>query len=237
MARDRHKPVDPSERVLDGIDLLSGLRPEVLRRLSAICSWRRFVPHQQIIDKQTESRDIFFVVKGRVRIVNYSLAGREITLDELPQGGFFGEMSAIDGLPRSARVISVAHSLIAALEHKHFVAILESNPQVTLKLMVHLVAMVRESNARIMDLSTLAANNRVQGELLRRAKDIVGNTASIRPIPIHGDIAARIGTARETVARVLNDLARQGIIERTKDALVIRDVERLRSMIDVVRGE
>lgn len=237
MVSDRHKPVDPSEKNLGGIDLLSGLKPEVLRRLSDACMWRRFIPHQQIIDKQTESRDIFFVVKGRVRIVNYSIGGREITLDELPQGTFFGEMSAIDGLPRSARVISVANSLIAALDHKQFVTVLEGNPQVTLKLMVHLVAMVRESNARIMDLSTLAANNRVQGELLRRAKEVDGNTATIRPIPIHGDIAARIGTARETVARVLNDLARQGIIERTKDALVIRDVERLRAMVDVVRGE
>jgi CRP/FNR family cyclic AMP-dependent transcriptional regulator len=234
---ERLKSVDPAERVLAGVELLTGLDGETLRRLSDACRWRRFLPHQQIIDKQNETRDIFFVVEGRVRIVNYSIGGRELTLDELPRGSFFGEMSAIDGLPRSARVIAVSTSLIAALDHKVFLTTLEGHPEISLKLMVHLVAMIRQSNARIMDLSTLAANNRIQAELLRRAKQSNGKRAEIKPIPIHGDIAARIGTARETVARVLNDLARQGIIERTRDTLIIHDVDRLRAMVDEVRGD
>jgi CRP/FNR family transcriptional regulator, cyclic AMP receptor protein len=234
---ERVRPVEPKDKVLSGVELLSGLDAAMLRRLSEACRWRRFLPHQQIIDKQNENRDIFFVIEGRVRVVNYSLGGRELTLDELPPGTFFGEMSAIDGLPRSARVISVAHTLIAALDHKAFIQTLEAHADIALKLMVHLIATIRQSNARIMDLSTLAANNRIQAELLRRAKTTKQNRAEIKPIPVHGDIAARIGTARETVARVLNDLARQGIIERTRDSLVIHDVEKLRSLVDEVRGD
>lgn len=234
---ERSRPVEPSEKNLGGIGLLGGLDARDLKRLADACRWRRFLPHQQIIDKQNDTRDIFFVVKGRVRVVNYSLGGREITLDELPAGGFFGEMAAIDGLPRSARVVSVAHSLIAGLDHGLFIQTLERHPKIALRLMAHLVGMIRQSNARIMDLSTLAANNRIQAELLRRAKELSRNKAEITPIPIHGDIAARIGTARETVARVLNDLARQGIIERTRESLIIHDVGRLKSMVEDVRGE
>jgi CRP/FNR family cyclic AMP-dependent transcriptional regulator len=234
---ERARPVEPSEKELGGVGLLAGLDPRELRRLAESCRWRRFLPHQQIIDKQHDTRDIFFVVKGRVRVVNYSLGGRELTLDELPEGSFFGEMSAIDGLPRSARVVAVVRSLVAGLDHALFIQTLERNPKIALRLMAHLVGMIRQSNARIMDLSTLAANNRIQAELLRRAKDLTRNKAEISPIPIHGDIAARIGTARETVARVLNDLARQGIIERTRESLIIHDVGRLKSMVEDVRGE
>ena len=63
------------------------------------------------------------------------------------------------------------------------------------------------------------------------------NTAMIRPIqPCSGDIAIRIGTTRETVARVLNDLARRGIVKRTKDALVVSDMARLHEMVEDVRS-
>ena len=62
------------------------------------------------------------------------------------------------------------------------------------------------------------------------------NEATISPIPLHGDIASRVSTTRETVARVMNDLARQGIVKRTKDSLVINDLERLKHMVEDVRG-
>ena len=90
-----------------------------------------------------------------------------------------------------------------------------------------------------MDLSTLAANNRVQADLLRLARNnMVGeNRAELKPIPVHGDIASRVSTTRETVARVLSDLSRQGMVERQKDRLVIDDVDCLEDMVEEVRGE
>ena len=105
--------------------------------------------------------------------------------------------------------------------------------------MTRLAQIVRSATDRIMDLSTLAANNRVHAELLRLARaGMKGeNKAVIRPIPVHGDIASRISTTRETVARVLNDLARQGVVTRTKDSLLVNDVERLGDLVEEVRGD
>ena len=59
----------------------------------------------------------------------------------------------------------------------------------------------------------------------------------IKPIPVHADIASRVSTTRETVARVLSDLAREGIVRRTKDSLVIANVDRLSHIVEQVRGE
>jgi CRP/FNR family cyclic AMP-dependent transcriptional regulator len=109
---------------------------------------------------------------------------------------------------------------------------------VALRVLRCLSYIVRKSTECIMDLSTLGANNRVHADLLRLAEagDKKENSALIKPIPIHGDIASRIGTTRETVARVLNDLARRGIVKRTKDALVISDMAPLHDMVEDVRG-
>ncbi len=55
-------------------------------------------------------------------------------------------------------------------------------------------------------------------------------------MPIHGDIASRVSTTRETVARVLSDLAREGVVARSGNTLIIRDVARLEQLVESVRG-
>ena len=229
----------PEPGTLSGITLLKDLSASERQRIEQICHWRRYSADEQIIDRQADSSDLCFVVEGRVRVVNYSASGREITLDEVSSGEYFGELAAIDGRPRSASVMALKATHIATLSREQFRALVDSHPKLGFQVMERLASMVRHSTERIMDLSTLAANNRVLAELLREARDNMkgDNEAKISPIPVHGDIASRVSTTRETVARVLGDLTRQGLVVRTKDSLVIRDVARVVRMVEDVRGE
>ncbi len=224
---------------LSGVGLLQGMPAVERRRLEQVCRWRRYGAHEQIVDRQGDSSDLCFVIEGRVRVVNYSASGREITLDDIGAGEYFGELAAIDGQPRSANVMTLTACTIASLPRPMFRELIENHPRLGFLVMERLASMVRHSTERIMDLSTLAANNRVQAELLREARtNMTGdNRAEISPIPVHGDIASRVSTTRETVARVLGDLARQGVVERTKDTLVVRDVAQLTQMVEDGRGE
>jgi len=226
-------------KVLGRIRVLRDIPPEELLVLEGVCRYKRFRSGEQIFDHQSRTREVFFVVTGKVRIVNYSLAGREITFDNIDAGGQFGELAAIDGKPRSAGAVALTESLIVSMSARHFLSTMEKYPATALRIMQHLAALLRASTARIMDLSTLGANNRVQADLVRlaRAKSGKGNAATLKPIPVHGDIASRVSTTRETVARVLNDLARQGIIERTKDALVVHDISQLEHLVEASQGE
>lgn len=231
--------VDADAGNLSGIRLLSDLSTAELDGLAKACGWRIYGAHEQIIDRQSDTRDVFFVVSGRVRVVNYSLSGREITLDDVDVGGHFGELAAIDGQPCSASVMALVESQLAVLPQERFLTLVERHPGVGLKVMRSLTSIVRISTERIMDLSTLAANNRVQAEMLRLAvaDPDDDNRAVIAPIPVHGDVASRVSTTRETVARVMNDLSRKGIVERQKEAMVILNVELLREMVEEVRGD
>lgn len=207
--------------------------------IEKLCAFNRYSSQEQIIDRDSESRDVFFVVEGRVRVVLYSLSGREVTLDDLESGNYFGQLAALDGHPRSASVMALESTLVATMRPTHFMNMLAEHPSIAMKVMLEFTRIIRASTDRIMDLSTLGANNRVHAELLRQAR-VVGtdeNVARITPIPVHSDIASRVSTTRETVARVLNDLARKKLVERQKNALVILDVDRLEDMVEEVRGE
>ena len=223
---------------LQGIELLSDLDGKDLDALEKSCRWKQYAANEQIIDRQSDTRDVIFVVRGKVRIVNFSLSGREITLDDLGEGSYFGELAAIDGELRSAGVMALTDTLVASLPPDLFIKTLGKHPALALKVMIHLAHVVRRATDRIMDLSTLAANNRIHADLLRQARANMkeDNTATISPIPVHGDIASRVSTTRETVARVMNELARQGIVKRTKDSLILFDVEGLQEIVEEVRG-
>ncbi len=229
----------PAGASLNAIPLLAGLSEHDRDRLSQACRWRRYAAQEQIIDRDAESTDIYFVVDGRVRIVIYSLSGREIAFNELSVGQYFGELAGIDRGPRSASVVALQPTMVAAMGAQLFMDTVCRNPQCAEQLLKHLAGMVRRATDRIMDLSTLGANNRVHAEVLRLARPSLqdDNTAKIKPIPIHSDIAARVSTARETVARVFGQLAHSGIVERRSDHLLVRDFHQLEEMVEEVRGD
>lgn len=224
---------------LANVDLLHALTPAERQAIERRCTWRHYAPDEQIIDRETDSSDVYFVASGNVRVVNFSLAGREVSFDDIPAGGYFGELAAIDGQPRSANIVSTTHTLTASLPAAAFRDVVLQHPPIAMALLKRLAAVIRQSTGRIMDLSSLGANNRVHAELLREARlaGISGNRAAIRPIPVHADLAARVSTTRETVARVLNDLARKRLVQREAGALVILDVRRLSSMVEEFSGE
>lgn len=224
---------------IDRIPLFDNVPKDRREAIAKQLRWRRFQPGEQIIDRQSDSNDVFFLVEGRVRVVIYSLAGREVTLDDLFVGGYFGELAAIDGEPRSATVMALQPSLVAMIGRDAFLNVIAVNPEVALGVMQRLASMVRHATNRIMDLSTLGANNRVHAEILRQGRLAHAETGewALRPAPVHSDIASRVSTTRETVARVLNDLARRDIVRRERDGLMILNLDELESMVEEVRGE
>lgn len=227
-----------SSESLANVEIFSDLSADEVAQLEKRCSWKRFGRQELIIDRQAESREVYFIVSGKVRVVNYSMSGREVTFDDLEAGSYFGELAALDSQPRSANVVAIEPTTVASLTHETFRELLHEHREVGARIMVHMAQIIRASTERIMDLSTLGANNRVYAELLRLAKPGIrdDNTATIQPIPIHGDIASRVSTTRETVARVLGDLSRTDLVKRDDDKLVILDVERLEDMIEQFRG-
>jgi CRP-like cAMP-binding protein len=114
-----------------------------------------------------------------------------------------------------------------------------SEPVVAKALLPHLVTKIRVLTARVYEFSTLAVSNRIQAELLRLARlgERGGKSARIAPAPTHTEIASRVSTHREAVTREFARLSRAGLIERERNALLVKDVERLAEMVHAATGE
>lgn len=224
--------VSPSP--LDNIVLLADLDGDARSALATRCTWRTYSQAQEIISKENDAQDVYFIASGSARVVNWSYTGREVSFEDIAAGGTFGELAAIDGAPRSASVIALETTEVGSVDPTTFMAVILENPATARRLMERLTAIIRRSTERIFDLSVYGANIRIYADLLRLAKPDAENASggAISPIPIHSDIAARVSTTRETVARVLGDLSRRELVIREKDRLIIPDTDRLAEMVE-----
>ena len=227
-----------SPNQLASVELLSGLAPEALQRLEQGCMWRRYKRGEEIVARDSDSRDLFVVITGSVEVANFSTTGREIAYATIPAGEYFGELSALDNLPRSATVSAAEDTLVAVMPRTLFIDVMRDEPKAALKMMMRLAHIIRICDDRIMDLSTLGAVQRVYIELLRICgpDPAVPDLWSVYPMPTQSEIAARAGTTRETVARVISQLTQDEIIQRKGRTLYINDRERLQMIAVSLEG-
>jgi CRP-like cAMP-binding protein len=186
------------------------------------------------VHHQDQSRDVYFVVSGKVRAIIYSPAGKAVTFRDIGPGDMFGEMAAVDGKPRSATVEAIEESFLGQMTEKDFGSAMIEQPRIAVGLLQHAVAQIRILTTRIFEFSTLAVNNRIQAELLRLARqaDVDGNISTIAPAPKHAEIASRISTHREAVAREFSRLEAVGLLRRKSRRIIVTDLERLARMVD-----
>jgi CRP/FNR family transcriptional regulator, cyclic AMP receptor protein len=214
---------------LQGVKLLACLSPDEREAIAKRCAWRRFGAGETIIGRDDESRHIAWIVEGRARIVVVTAGGREVVYAEIGSGSHVGELAAIDEGPRSAEVVALEPCQVASLSPEEFRALLERHASVALELLRHLAGIVRLADLRITELSTMGAVHRVCRELLRRGhRRPSDNACVIEQLPTQEALAGLTGTTRETVARILAQLANAGLVRRQgRGTMILRDTRRI----------
>jgi CRP/FNR family cyclic AMP-dependent transcriptional regulator len=216
------------------IALFRSLDARAIRDLDTQCAWRRAPANQWIVDYQDASNDVFFVVSGTVRVKIQSVSGREVLLREINAGEFFGELAAIDNQARSAGILSTTDVTVARMPAAVFRATLHAHSDVCDQLLGLLAGQIRMLSNRVNEFSNLDVRHRIYAELLRLARADGGKAdgAVISPPPVHAEIAARVSTRREAVARELKTLERAGLLVRRRGAIELTDTVQLRRLID-----
>jgi CRP/FNR family cyclic AMP-dependent transcriptional regulator len=213
---------------LAAIDLFSALEPVALADVERRVRMRTFKPGQTVVSYQDDSHDLYFIVSGRLKVTLISESGREVEFREMNAGQSFGELSALDGKPRSANVIAQTDATVGTMSAPNFLTTLSQHPQVALATLRKLTMLVRLLSDRVQE-QTEKVEVRICHELLRmsRAALLNGNAARLKPSPKQVEIANRVNTHREAVSRLLTKLRTVGIVQKGRGELVIKNVQAL----------
>jgi CRP/FNR family transcriptional regulator, cyclic AMP receptor protein len=155
---------------------------------------------------------------GLLKVTMVSRAGSERILAFLGKGAIVGELSIIDGLPRSASVIAVRDAQLSFLSRAAFEDFAKTHPEVYKTLVTLLATRLRETDAVIAAGSFLPLRGRVALTLIELAnefgQDVGQGRIVIRQKIGQADLAAMAGIARENVSRILNDWKRRKLVSR-----------------------
>jgi len=158
------------------------------------------------------------VEDGLLKVTMVSRAGTERILAFLGPTAIVGELSILDGLPRSASVVAVRPALLSFLSLAAFEEFANSHPEVYKSLVTLIAARLRETDATVAAGSFLPLRGRVACTLLELAQDFGQDVGSgrivIRQKIGQSDLAAMAGIARENVSRILNDWKRRKLVSR-----------------------
>jgi len=207
-----------------------------LAPFEARSNWRRFDPEEILVDFDDPSTDVYFLLSGDVRVLMRTASGKEVILDEMRAGELFGELAAIDGIKRSANVTALTRGEVCVMPAAVFHELIFSSPGVTDRLLRLLTARIRDLNARLVEQTVLDLRHRLYSELLRlsvprhQGANGIGERV-VTPPPFHHILANRIGCRREQVTREFSMMTQEGLIERTRGALVLKRPDILQTRV------
>jgi CRP/FNR family transcriptional regulator, cyclic AMP receptor protein len=214
---------------LRGLALFADIDDRLLQRLAELMRDLHCPAGASVFAETDDRCDVYVVLRGRLRLMAYSQAGRETVFRDLHPGDMVGLLAAIDGGPRAASLVAVDNAELGQLEPVVFNRLLREEPAFARLVIDQLARQIRSLNHRLLLLAA-PVPLRVCGELLRLAErcKVGENTARLAPPPKHLDLANRLNTHREAVSRTLAVLQRLGIIERSQGALLVRNIATLR---------
>jgi CRP/FNR family transcriptional regulator, cyclic AMP receptor protein len=173
------------------------------------------------------------VLRGRVKISNVSLEGREAVHNLINPGRVFGEIALLDGKERTADATALEPTELLVLQRRDFIPFVESHPpRMALRLIEVLCAKLRRTTTVVEDTAFLTTGPRIAKALLRLAEEYGrreggGGAVRIELKLSQRELGGMVGLARENVNRQLREWREDGLIRIDRGCVVIEDVESL----------
>jgi len=219
-------PSVPWTGLLRGVPLFSGLSGAAVGALEQLVTVRDVDAGALLAARGDHGDALFVLVRGRVKVVLDSADGREVILSIFRSAGdFFGEMSLLDDEPRSASLMAMEPSQLLVLSRASFLGHLEASPRTAQRVLTEVARRLRRADELIGDLALLD----VYARLAARIRELAGAEGEeveagflVRARPTQAELAAMIGSTRESVSRVLSELSRRGHLDLTGKSLLVR---------------
>jgi CRP/FNR family transcriptional regulator len=223
-----------STEVLRRVSYFASLPATELRRLAGRCTTRTFGLGQGLFEEGQPCRGLFIVADGLVEIRQISLRGREQVFHTEGPGATLGEAPLFDGGGYIASAVALAPTRVLFLPRAEVLGLCKRRPEVALAMLKTMARRVRHFAGIVSDLAFRPVTERVARHLDASLAEPVKPGTSIELTLTQAQLAARLGTVRELVARAFSELEKAGVISRARSRVVIRDPARLAAL---ARGE
>ncbi|AHJ97514.1 response regulator [Hymenobacter swuensis] len=181
---------------------------------------------QEIYGEGEEATRLYFVLSGRVKSLKTTAAGKELITGLYGPGEFFGYLPLLERTPHTDSAVALDDTELVYIPQDEFTQLLLRNAEVSQRFIRLLAGRVREQEQQLVGMAYSSIRRRVADALLRLAQQ--AHTPAHMPIQLsRDDLAAIVGTASESVIRVLSEFRQDGLIELTPKHIKLLNPDRL----------
>jgi CRP/FNR family transcriptional regulator, cyclic AMP receptor protein len=216
-------------RHLSTIDIFRDLEPEILEWLAGHTTMVTARRGQHVYLPGETSEALFLLKTGRVRIYRLTADGKRLVLSTLEPHTFFGDMPLAGQNMYGTYAEAVDDCLICVLGRADLERLIQTRPQVAIRLLEVVGRRLLEAESVIEDFAFKSIPARLATLLLRLpatgdGRDVTGHT--------HQDLADMVGTYRETVTLTLDDFKRRGLVELGRKHIRLLDRQAVRAIAE-----
>ena len=208
---------------LQGNRYLSGLDNGILEFLAENTQLLSFDANEMIFREGQPCLGLYIIESGRVKIFKYSPSGREMIINVCGSGDSFNEVPVFDLLDNPVNVGAVLDTQVWLIDADSLRQVVINHPEAAQKIIVNLSQNLRMLVNKVAELTFYTVTTR----LARLLNDLPAEQLSGADRLTQDDLASRVGTVREVVARSLKELENSGAIEIQRGKIKILDRDKL----------
>lgn len=215
--------------------LFSGLNDADLAQLAAITNHRSIGKGETLFSEGETADNFFLMVSGSIKMCRISAEGREKVLHFVRPGETFAEAAFFGDGKYPAEARSLETGEVVCIPKNGFMELMRTNPQFSLNLVISLSLMLRKFARQIEELTFADVASRLASFLVKQADDHSTSYGGIVYFDLgvkKGELAARLGTASETISRTLRKLREEGIIEVNGKRVTVLKMDQLRKLAE-----
>ena len=212
--------------------LFGALQATQLQRLVAYAKRRKVRAGRVLFNKGDPGNALFAIRAGTIKITAPSSDGREAVFNILTEGEVFGEIALLDGQPRTADAVAISDCDLVVIERRDFLALVETDPKIALKLIELLCARLRWSSEHFEEVVLLKLPARLARTLLRLVRAQPAKDGDIELKITQRELSQILGTTRERINRELSAWATRKWIALKRGRLVVRSPRALEKMAE-----
>jgi len=199
---------------------------EILAEIGRGMNLYTYAAGENVFWEGEPGKGLYIIKRGSVKLFKVSQQGREMVINVLDAGESFNEVPVFDENTNPVNVAVLENSQIWIVAADSIRASLYKYPEVTRAVILNLSKNLRMLVGKVEELSFYQVTTRLARLLINLPEDQLLGEASIRLT--RDDLAARLGTVREVVARSLKELQRSGAVQVSRRKIEISDRERLK---------
>ncbi|MGB3864812.1 MAG: Crp/Fnr family transcriptional regulator [Xanthobacteraceae bacterium] len=193
-----------------------------LQRISGLCRTQSLAGGEVLFQKGDDGDALFGVRRGQIRIETGASDGARLTLNFLGPGDLFGEVAVLDGQSRTADAAATEPTELFVLRREDFLAHLEREPRVAIRLIELLCQRIRWMSERMEESVLQPLPVRLARRLCALASDF-GSEVHIS----QEQLGVFVGAARESVNRQLQQWRKDGILDLQRGRVLLLDMDKL----------